>query len=85
MLANLVSVNLDIRILKYINKIRKERKIQINYTRYADDITISLSLNDTFLIDFISNRIFDIIEEENFMVNYSKFKIIKKNRQQKIT
>lgn len=85
MLANLVTINLDIRILSYISKIRKERKIKINYTRYADDISISLNSNDTYLIDFLSNRIFDIIEEENFMVNYSKFKIIKKSRLQKIT
>lgn len=85
MLANIVSINLDIRILRYIEEIEKNNSINLNYTRYADDITISFNSSKTFLIDCICNRMFDIIEDENFMVNYSKFRIIKKNRQQKIT
>jgi len=85
MLANIVSINLDIRILKYVNKIEQDSGIKIDYTRYADDITISLNSNDTLLVDFICNRIFNIMEEENFMVNYSKFRIIKNSRQQKVT
>lgn len=85
LIANILSINLDSRIIAYIKKIKQNEKININYTRYADDISISIDSNNTFLLEYISKRIFSIIEEEWFMVNYSKYRILKNNRQQKIT
>jgi len=85
LIANIISINLDIRIKAYVKKIKKEERIKINYSRYADDISISINSRDTYFIENISRRVFSIIEEEWFMVNYSKYRILKSNRQQKIT
>lgn len=85
MLSNIISSNLDNRIIQYIKKINKNNHIKINYTRYADDITISLNSKKPYTIDYICNRIFSIIEEEDFIVNYDKFKIISNNKVQKVT
>ena len=85
LIANIICKNLDIRIINYLKKISKSQWIKLNYTRYADDITVSLSENNIYIADFISSKIFLIIKEENFIVNYKKYKIVSNNHRQKVT
>lgn len=85
MLSNIITENLDKRIFYYLKKVWESRKIKINYSRYADDVTISIPVNNLYLAKMISKKIFLFIKEENFLVNYSKYKIISNNHQQKVT
>lgn len=85
LLATLISINIDNRILSYIKKVRKDKQIKINYTRYADDITISMDTDKKYLIDYLSTMIFNIVEDEWFLVNYTKFKVIYNNDKQIVT
>lgn len=85
MISNIIVENLDRRIFYYLQKVWDSRRIKINYSRYADDITISIPINNLYLAKMISKKIFLFIKEENFLVNYSKYKIISNNHQQKVT
>lgn len=74
-LANLVSLNLDRAISKYCT----QRNLE--YTRYADDITISGSKR----MSRHKNNIIKIIEKNGFNVNYEKVRVISKGSKQKVT
>lgn len=75
MLANLVSLSLDKKISKYcITK-------NLEYSRYADDITISGSSK----MCMHEKNIIRIIEQSGFEVNYEKVRILSKGSRQKVT
>ncbi|WP_067028991.1 reverse transcriptase family protein [Allomuricauda sp. CP2A] len=67
-LANLVCRRLDERL----NKLAL--KNQLNYSRYADDITFSGNLVQ---LEKIKKTVYFIVRDENFYVNYSKTRFIK--------
>jgi retron-type reverse transcriptase/predicted amidohydrolase len=74
-LANLISLNLDQDISKYcISK-------NLDYSRYADDITISGSSK----MSIHKEKIIKIIEQNGFKVNYEKIRILSKGSRQKVT
>lgn len=66
-LSNLVTLKLDKRLLGLA------LKNQLNYSRYADDITFSGSVEK---LKKIKKIIYKIIQEEKFFVNYSKTKLL---------
>ena len=78
LLSNLIAQKLDSRIIGASKAIDKTAK----YTRYADDLAISFNKNfsDKFL-----RTIRQIIDDENFVINPSKFKIMRGERQKVIT
>jgi len=76
-LANLVCHRLDGRIQGYISK------SGLNYTRYADDITISgFSSRKVYLASLVAKK---VIESEQFSVNTSKTFFVGPNRRKKVT
>ncbi|AKB75143.1 Retron-type RNA-directed DNA polymerase [Methanosarcina lacustris Z-7289] len=75
MLANLVALNLDKKISQYC--IREN----FEYSRYADDITISGSYN----LAMHKEIIIKIINENGFEVNYKKVRMVSKGSRQKVT
>lgn len=84
MIANLIARKLDYRIIWLLQRLNEiDSTNSFNYSRYADDITISFcrSLNVNNLIDIIA----DIIQEEGFMLNPSKIRIISSNYNQNVT
>lgn len=82
-LANICAKGLDAKINLLIKKIVISKNIKIDYTRYADDITISLS--DTMNYDYIINSVIEIIESEGFTPNYRKTKVVKNTQAQIVT
>ena len=70
LLSNLIAQKLDSRIIGAAKAVDKTAK----YTRYADDLAISFNKNfsDKFL-----RTIRQIIDDENFVINPSKFKIMR--------
>ncbi len=81
--SNLCALGIDKKIIKYINKLNNTRNLELSYSRYADDITISL--NGKYNYDLLISSIDNIIEDEGFELNYVKTKIIKKNHAQRVT
>lgn len=77
MLANLTAWTLDLRIQGYVGK------RGINYTRYADDLSFS-GLNPTKVVKIIP-MIKTIIEEEKFIVNHKKTRIVSSARAKTVT
>lgn len=75
MLSNLICRKLDIRLSKLSNK------LGIQYSRYADDITFSGSLNNLPNINLLRK----IVNEENFIINENKVKLLKKGNRQMVT
>ena len=75
MLANLVTLKLDNKIGKYC------KRRSFNYSRYADDITISGSSN----IPMHKDKIIEIIEENGFIVNNQKTRMFSRGSKQKVT
>lgn len=75
MLANLVAVKLDKKIVDYCNR----RNLQ--YTRYADDITISGSDK----LPRYKDKIIEIIEDNGFIVNIKKTRVLSRGSRQKVT
>lgn len=82
-LANICAKGIDAKINLLLAKISNSKKITIDYTRYADDITISLS--DSMNYDYIINALIKIIESEGFTPNYRKTKVIKQSQSQLVT
>lgn len=74
-LANIVCKRMDIRI-----KLLCEQ-IDADFTRYADDITISGKKNIIEYLDLIKS----IVVDEGFKINDAKTRAMYKNRQQRIT
>lgn len=74
-ISNLICRNLDLRLDLLC------RKRSLNYSRYADDITLSGGRNVKNTISYVKK----ILEEEGFNVNEKKTKLIFKNNRQQIT
>ncbi|ELI6456060.1 RNA-directed DNA polymerase [Flavobacterium psychrophilum] len=74
-LSNLICRKLDIRFSKLANK------LGLQYSRYADDITFSGSIDKLPKIKLLQK----IINEENFKINNNKVKILKKGDRQMVT
>jgi len=75
MLANLVALQLDNEIAKYCIR----RKFE--YSRYADDITVSGSYN----LPMHKKKIIKIIENNDFTINENKTRMFSKGSRQKVT
>jgi hypothetical protein len=82
-LANVCANGIDFRINKLISTINTKQRMEISYTRYADDITISF--DKKFNYDYMIGVVTEIIIGEGFYPNMRKNKIIKKNNCQKVT
>lgn len=74
-LSNIISKRLDYRLNGFA------RKFDLNYTRYADDLTFSGNNISVVLIKYIT----EILNDEGFNVNESKTKLIKENNQKIVT
>lgn len=74
-LSNLILRPLDYRIVKFA------KKIGLNYTRYADDLTFS---GDEIRVSYI-NTISRIIEDEGFLVNKDKTRLYKRTGKRIVT
>lgn len=82
-LANICAKGIDYKINKLIEVINKRQQMNIAYTRYADDITISFDKN--FNYDYIINVVTQIIFDEGFYPNLQKTNIIKHHHCQIVT
>jgi len=78
-ISNIIASKIDKRLLQYLSKIDNN----ISYSRYADDITIWLK-NQTNIWNLIK-QINNIIEEEWFLINYNKLRIINTKWAMKVT
>ena len=78
-LSNLICRKLDRRM----NDVT--RVLGFNYTRYADDLTFSGDHIDDIKIKKIFWRINGILKDENFTLNKSKTRIMRKHRKQEVT
>ncbi|MDH6428068.1 MULTISPECIES: retron St85 family RNA-directed DNA polymerase [Paenibacillus] len=74
-ISNIVCYKLDIRFIKLCNKIGAD------YSRYADDLTIS---GPRYIVGYL-NLFSDIIVEEGFQINESKTRIQYPNNRQEVT
>ncbi len=74
-LSNLVFYRLDQKIANYC--LPKD----IRYTRYADDMTFSGNFDESKLVDFITN----LLNKEEFKINDSKTRVMKRNERQWVT
>lgn len=74
-IANIVCHRMDKRLLAL------STKIKANYSRYADDITISSDENIRKYVDTIKS----IIIDEGFNINYRKLRLQTKNNMQEVT
>ncbi len=77
-LSNLIAQNMDNRISKLVKACDPEA----SYTRYADDIAISVNSNFSEKILGLVNK---IIKEEGFYVNPHKFKVMREPQEKIIT
>lgn len=68
-LSNLISISLDYRLSKLA------LMNALSYSRYADDITFSGTLET---LKKVKSTIYRIVKDENLFVNYSKTKILKR-------
>ena len=68
-ISNLIAIKLDNRLQKLADK------HNLNYTRYADDLTFSGTIET---LSKIKKVVYRIIKDENLCPNYSKTKIIKR-------
>ncbi len=78
-ITNLICYRLDRRIFG------ATQKLGFNYTRYADDITLSASGESVSDICRLIWQIRKIIEEEGFNFHPDKFRIMRKGRRQEVT
>jgi RNA-directed DNA polymerase len=74
-LSNLIMFNVDKRISSY------SKKHNINYTRYADDLSFSGVFNPGTIISFVKRVLID----NNLFLNEEKTHLRKKNQSQEIT
>lgn len=74
-IANFVAYWLDQRLGAFC------KKNKLNYTRYADDLTIS----GERIKNSIKKKIFAIIEHEEFKINFRKTKFFSKRHRQRVT
>ena len=76
-MSNIVAYMLDIRLSTLA------KKLEINYTRYADDITFSGNRNK--INKSLLNLVTKIVEECGFRINESKTRFANKGRRQEVT
>ncbi|HIB46880.1 MAG TPA: RNA-directed DNA polymerase [Flavobacteriaceae bacterium] len=76
MLANIVASKLDLRFEKL------SEKMGFNYTRYADDLTFSIKGNQRLPNLKLIRK---IISDENFFINETKVKYLRKGGKQYVT
>jgi RNA-directed DNA polymerase len=74
-LSNIIFVKIDDIIAHYC------KYNNINYTRYADDLTFSGSFNPGMVIKFIES----LLKERNFKLNYTKIRTRRQNQRQEVT
>ena len=80
MLSNLVCIKLDNRIKAFCEK------LNLSYTRYADDITVSSKEKlSTARCEYIKNFIDDIIIDEEFTPNQEKYRKFVNGQSLKVT
>ena len=80
MLSNLVCIRLDNRIEAFC------KKLNLSYTRYADDITISSKEKlSTSRCEYIKNFIDKVITEEGFTPNQEKYRKFVNGQSLKVT
>jgi len=75
-ISNLVLYEFDVTAFDYF------RRHSLNYTRYADDITISGDIKN---IGEIETFLKDITKRHGFILNNDKTSILRKNNRQKVT
>lgn len=83
-LANLIARFLDYKIIWLLKSYNSNNnKLNLTYTRYADDLTFSFNywININLLIDYIIS----IMLEEWFFPNYDKIHLISSWKMQKVT
>ena len=68
-ISNIIAISLDNRLQKLADK------NNLNYTRYADDLTFSGTIKT---LSKIKKVVYRIIKDENLYPNYSKTKILKR-------
>jgi RNA-directed DNA polymerase len=78
-LSNQVARKLDKRLMGLATK------LELKYTRYADDLTISGSANLKERIGYVLARIRHIAQDEGFVVNEKKTRIQRRNTAQMVT
>lgn len=76
---------MDARINWFLKSISTYNGLEINYSRYADDITISFNKYIWKFLNKILEIIIDIIEDEWFSVNYEKINILTSWNRQRVT
>lgn len=85
MIANLIGVHIDNRILKLIEKLNQwNENLKLTYSRYADDMTFSYddeALNPNKFINYIQT----IIEWEWFLLNLRKIRLFRRHQKQEVT
>lgn len=83
-LSNIMFLHIDVEIKNYINFLNKKHGNNINiiYSRYADDITVSSNtqnINNTNTLDIsVVRHIESILNRYGFFLNYKKTKILNK-------
>ena len=75
MLSNLIALNIDIKLSQFC------KKRNLNYSRYADDITISGGKH----LPKHKTLIFRMIEDEGFSINWDKVRLHDKGSSQRVT
>jgi len=78
-LSNQVAIRLDRRLTGLA------RKLDLSYTRYADDLTFSGDDSLDGRVGYLMARVRHIAEEEGFAVNESKTRVLRRHTAQKVT
>jgi retron-type reverse transcriptase len=61
------------------------RKLELTYTRYADDLTFSGDVALTSRVGYVMARVRHIAEAEGFAVNAAKSRVLRRNAAQMVT
>ncbi len=78
-LSNLVARNLDKRLSGFA------RKLGLNFTRYADDLTFSGPMELAERIGYILAKVRHVTAEEGFTVNETKTRVMRRGRTMEVT
>lgn len=79
MLSNLVFIEFDIILSYYCNK------LDLAYTRYADDIFISGNFNEAYILGLVKRLLHNPhfgVSSSNFEINYDKVRVLKNSDRQ---
>ncbi|CAN5197010.1 retron St85 family RNA-directed DNA polymerase [soil metagenome] len=78
-ISNQIARRLDRRLAGFA------RKMDLNYTRYADDLTFSATASVNDKLGYLLARIRHIADEEGFALNAKKTRVRRRNAQQTVT